>query len=32
VVILIVTPYWYGIETEDGLHGWLHREQLGPIQ
>lgn len=32
VVILIVTPYWYGVETEDGLHGWLHRDQLGPIQ
>jgi len=32
VVILIVTPYWYGIETEDGLHGWLHRDELGPIQ
>jgi hypothetical protein len=28
VVILIVTPYWYGIETEDGQHGWLSRDQL----
>lgn len=28
VVILISTPYWYGVETEDGQHGWLHRSEL----
>ena len=28
VVILISTPYWYGIETEDGEHGWIHHSQL----
>ena len=28
VVILITTPYWYGVETEDGQHGWVHRSQL----
>jgi Bacterial SH3 domain len=28
VVILIETPYWYGVETEDGQHGWIRREQL----
>jgi len=28
VVIVIATPYWYGVETEDGQHGWIHREQL----
>ena len=28
VVILISTPYWYGVETEDGQHGWIHRSQL----
>jgi hypothetical protein len=28
VVILIVTPYWFGVETEDGQHGWIHRSQL----
>ncbi len=28
VVILIVTPYWYGIETEDGQHGWLFHDQV----
>jgi len=31
VVILIVTPYWYGVETEDGQHGWVSREQLEPL-
>ena len=31
VVILIVTPYWYGVETEDGQHGWIHRSQLEPL-
>jgi Skp family chaperone for outer membrane proteins len=28
VAILISTPYWYGVETEDGQHGWIHRSQL----
>jgi len=28
VVILIVTPYWYGVETTDGQHGWIHHAQL----
>ncbi len=28
VVIMVVTPYWYGIETEGGQHGWVQREQL----
>lgn len=28
VVIMISTPYWYGVETEDGQHGWIHRSQL----
>jgi len=31
VVILIVSPYWYGVETEDGQHGWINREQLEPL-
>jgi len=31
VVILIVTPYWYGVETEDGQHGWINRAQLEPL-
>jgi hypothetical protein len=28
VVILVSTPYWYGVETEDGQHGWILRDQL----
>jgi hypothetical protein len=28
VVILINTAYWYGVETESGQHGWVHRSQL----
>lgn len=31
VVIVIETPYWSGIETEDGQHGWIHHEQLEPL-
>jgi polyhydroxyalkanoate synthesis regulator phasin len=30
VLILISTPYWYGIETHDGQHGWLQRDQVEP--
>jgi hypothetical protein len=28
VVIVIVTPHWYGVETPSGLRGWLPLEQL----
>ena len=28
VLILISTPYWYGIETHEGQHGWMERDQL----
>ncbi len=28
VVVLILTPHWYGIETEDGHHGWVRRTDL----
>jgi len=28
VVIVIVTPRWYGIETSDGRRGWLPVDQL----
>ena len=28
VAILISTPYWCGVETEEGQHGWIHRSQL----
>jgi len=28
VVVLIVTPYWLGVETPEGQRGWLPMEQL----
>jgi hypothetical protein len=28
IMILISTPYWYGVETHDGQHGWMMRDQL----
>jgi hypothetical protein len=28
VLILISTPYWYGVETRDGQHGWMMRDEL----
>ncbi len=31
VVILVVTPYWYGVETTDGQHGWVNHRQLEPL-
>jgi hypothetical protein len=31
VVVLILTPYWYGVETEDGHHGWVRRSELEPL-
>lgn len=31
VVVLIVTPYWYGVQTADGHRGWIHRRELGSL-
>lgn len=28
VLIVITTSYWYGVETRDGDHGWMLRDQL----
>jgi hypothetical protein len=28
VLIQITTPYWYGVETHDGDHGWIRRDRL----
>jgi hypothetical protein len=28
VLILVSTTYWYGVETHDGQHGWIRRDQL----
>jgi hypothetical protein len=31
VVVLILTPYWYGVETADGHRGWLRHDQVEPL-
>jgi hypothetical protein len=31
VLILIATPYWYGVETREGQRGWISRDQLEPL-
>lgn len=31
VLIVITTPYWFGVETHDGQHGWILRDQLEPL-
>jgi hypothetical protein len=28
VLIVISTPYWYGVETHEGQHGWMLRDEL----
>ncbi len=28
VLIVINTPYWYGVETHEGQHGWMMRDEL----
>jgi hypothetical protein len=28
VLIVIATRYWYGVETQQGQHGWMNRGQL----
>jgi hypothetical protein len=28
VVVLIVTPYWYGVQTADGHRGWVHHSEV----
>lgn len=31
VLIVVSTPYWYGVETHEGQHGWMLRDELEPI-
>jgi hypothetical protein len=31
VLIVIITPHWYGVETPDGRRGWLPVDQLEPL-
>jgi hypothetical protein len=28
VLIVISTPYWYGVETHNGQHGWVPRDAV----
>jgi hypothetical protein len=28
ILIVVTTPYWLGVETHDGQHGWMLRDQL----
>jgi hypothetical protein len=28
VLIVILTPYWFGVETHEGQHGWMLRDDL----
>jgi hypothetical protein len=30
VLIVITSPYWYGVETHDGAHGWIPLDELEP--
>lgn len=32
VLIVVVTPYWYGVETPDGHRGWIRRRQLESLR
>jgi hypothetical protein len=31
LVVLIITPYWYGVEIPDGHRGWVRRDQAEPL-
>lgn len=32
VLVVVSTPYWYGVETHEGQHGWILRDQLELLQ
>jgi hypothetical protein len=31
IIVVIVTPHWYGVELHDGQHGWIHVDNLEPL-
>jgi polyhydroxyalkanoate synthesis regulator phasin len=31
VLIVVSTPYWFGVETHEGQHGWMRRDELEQI-
>lgn len=32
ILIVVSTPYWVGVETHEGQHGWILREELEPVR
>ncbi len=32
ILIVISTPYWFGVETHEGQHGWILRDDLGLVK
>ena len=31
LAVIVLTKYWYGVETADGHKGWVHRSQVEPL-
>jgi hypothetical protein len=31
LVVIVLTKYWYGVETADGHKGWVHHSQVEPL-
>lgn len=31
LLVVVLTKYWYGVETVDGHKGWVHRSQVEPL-
>jgi hypothetical protein len=31
LLVVVVTKYWYGVETTDGQRGWVHHSQVEPL-
>lgn len=31
LLVVVLTKYWYGVETTDGHRGWVHRSQTEPL-
>ena len=31
VLVVVSTPYWFGVETHEGQHGWILRDELEQI-
>jgi hypothetical protein len=32
VLLVVLTSYWCGVETREGEHGWIARDQLEPLK